>query len=146
MLRPWSVTVPISRTFALEWRFTIWGTLLAVKTSKVVDEAEFVGGICVPDCSEYSRKQLDELTLWVQRPQVGAKGLIYVKWQLDGAIKSSVDKFYSQEELEGWFKHLGGKKGDLLLILTGAKKKMQSALGDLRLRMVRSILLMQKDR
>lgn len=121
------------------------GNLARGKNFKVVDEAEFVGGICVPDCSEYSRKQLDELTLWVQRPQVGAKGLIYVKWQLDGAIKSSVDKFYTQEELEGWFKHLGGKKGDLLLVLTGVKKKMQSALGDLRLEMGNRLNLRPRD-
>jgi len=121
------------------------GNLARGKNFKVVDEAEFVGGICVPDCSEYSRKQLDELTLWVQRPQVGAKGLIYVKWQLDGAIKSSVDKFYSQEELEGWFKHLGGKKGDLLLVLTGIKKKMQGALGDLRLEMGNRLNLRPRD-
>ncbi len=121
------------------------GNLARGKNFKVVDEAEFIGGICVPDCSEYSRKQLDELTLWVQRPQVGAKGLIYVKWQLDGAVKSSVDKFYTQEELEGWFKHLGGKKGDLLLVLTGAKKKMQGALGDLRLEMGNRLNLRPRD-
>lgn len=121
------------------------GNLARGKNFKVVDEAEFIGGICVPDCSEYSRKQLDELTLWVQRPQVGAKGLIYVKWQLDGAVKSSVDKFYTQEELEGWFKHIGGKKGDLLLVLTGAKKKMQSALGDLRLEMGNRLNLRPRD-
>ncbi len=121
------------------------GSLARGKNFKVVDEAEFVGGICVPDCSEYSRKQLDELTLWVQRPQVGAKGLIYAKWQLDGTIKSSVDKFYAQEDLEGWFKHLGGKKGDLLLVLTGAKKKMQGALGDLRLEMGNRLNLRPRD-
>lgn len=121
------------------------GNLARGKNFKVVDEAEFIGGICVPDCSEYSRKQLDELTLWVQRPQVGAKGLIYVKWQLDGAVKSSVDKFYTQEELEGWFKHIGGKKGDLLLVLTGVKKKMQSALGDLRLEMGNRLNLRPRD-
>ncbi len=121
------------------------GSLARGKNFKVVDEAEFVGGICVPDCSEYSRKQLDELTLWVQRPQVGAKGLIYVKWQLDGAIKSSVDKFYTPEELEGWFKHFGGKKGDLLLVLTGGKKKMQGALGDLRLEMGNRLNLRPRD-
>ncbi|SDD01944.1 aspartate--tRNA ligase [Williamwhitmania taraxaci] len=121
------------------------GSLARGKDFKVVDEAEFVGGICAPNCGEYSRKQLDELTLWVQRPQVGAKGLIYAKWQSDGTIKSSVDKFYSQEDLEGWFKHLGGKKGDLLLVLTGARNKMLSALGDLRLEMGNRLDLRPKD-
>ncbi len=121
------------------------GNLARGKDFKVVDEAEFVGGICAPNCGEYSRKQLDELTLWVQRPQVGAKGLIYAKWQSDGTIKSSVDKFYSQEDLEGWFKHLGGKKGDLLLVLTGARNKMLSALGDLRLEMGNRLDLRPKD-
>lgn len=121
------------------------GELTKGKNFKVVDDAEFVGGICVPGCSEYSRKQLDELTLWVQRPQVGAKGLIYVKWQNDGSIKSSVDKFYSAEELEGWFHKVGGKKGDLLLILTGKRKSMLGALGDLRLEMANRLGLRPKD-
>ncbi len=121
------------------------GELTKGKNFKVVDDAEFVGGICVPGCSEYSRKQLDELTLWVQRPQVGAKGLIYVKWQNDGSIKSSVDKFYSAEELEGWFHKAGGKKGDLLLILTGKRKSMLGALGDLRLEMANRLGLRPKD-
>jgi aspartyl-tRNA synthetase, bacterial type len=115
------------------------------KNFKVVDDAEFVGGICVPGCGEYSRKQLDELTLWVQRPQVGAKGLIYLKWQNDGTIKSSVDKFYSAPEMETWFQKVGGGKGDLLLILTGSKKKMLGALGDLRLEMANRLGLRPKD-
>ncbi len=101
----------------------------------VFDSAEYIGAICVKGCSEYTRKQLDELTDWVKRPQIGAKGLVYVKYNTDGTFKSSVDKFYSEEDLKLWAEKLGAEKGDLLLIMSGDKQHTQEALGTLRLEM-----------
>ncbi|MDE5944721.1 MAG: aspartate--tRNA ligase, partial [Rikenella sp.] len=102
----------------------------------VFDGAEYVGGIRVPGCANYTRKQLDGLTEFVKRPQVGAKGLVYVRREADGAYKSSVDKFYTQEELEKWGAVSGMEPGDLLLILNGAKKQTLAALGALLIEMV----------
>uniref|UniRef100_UPI00402A23FA aspartate--tRNA ligase n=1 Tax=Prevotella sp. TaxID=59823 RepID=UPI00402A23FA len=85
----------------------------------VFNEANYIGGICVPSCADYSRKQLNELTDFVKRPQVGAQGLVYIKYNADGSIKSSVDKFYSQEVLQGVLKKMDAKPGDLALILSG---------------------------
>lgn len=101
----------------------------------VFDSAEYVGGICVAGCASYSRKQIDELTLFVQKPQIGAKGLVYVKLEQDGTIKSSVDKFYSQEDLKAWASHMGASIGDLLLIMAGPEKRTLEGLGQLRLEM-----------
>jgi len=105
------------------------------KSFKVFDDAELVVGICAKGCSEYTRKQLDELTEFVKRPQVGATGLVYARYQTDGVIKSSVDKFYSQEDLQAWATKMNAEKGDLILILAGATEKTQKALCDLRLEM-----------
>ncbi len=102
---------------------------------KVFDDAELVVGICVPGYSEYTRKQIDELTEFVKRPQVGATGLVFAKINLDGSIKSSVDKFYDTAALQKWVDAFGAKSGDLLLILAGAKEKTQKALSELRLEM-----------
>ena len=85
----------------------------------VFDSAAYIGGICVPGCAGYSRKQLDELTEFVKRPQIGAKGLVYIKFNADGTVKSSIDKFYSAEVLAGVKKAAGAKDGDLVLILSG---------------------------
>jgi aspartyl-tRNA synthetase len=102
----------------------------------VFDTAKYVGGICVPGAADYSRKQLDELTEWVKRPQVGAKGLIYIKFNEDGTVKSSVDKFFSPEDLWKIGEALEAKKGDLALILSGdSSRKVQTMLGVLRLEM-----------
>ena len=100
----------------------------------VFDQAEYIGAIVAEGCASYTRKQLDELTEWVKRPQVGAKGLVYIKLGADG-IKSSIDKFYTAEQLQAVAEKIGAKEGDLILILSGDKKKMQSALGTLRLEM-----------
>jgi aspartyl-tRNA synthetase len=108
---------------------------------KVLDNAEYAGGICVEGCADYSRKQLDEITNYVQRPQIGAKGLIYVKYNSDGSVKSSVDKFYSQDDLMMWADQSGAKQGDLLLVLAGEKQQTLSALGELRLEMARKLNL-----
>lgn len=82
----------------------------------VFDEAKYIGGICVPGCADYSRKQLNELTDFVKRPQVGAKGLVYIKYNADGTVKSSIDKFYSPEELAEIKTVMGANDGDLVLI------------------------------
>ena len=99
----------------------------------VFDSAEYVGAICAP-VADYTRKQIDELTEWVKRPQVGAKGLVYIKLTDEG-IKSSVDKFYTPEQLQKVCDFLGAKKGDMLLVLCGAKRKTQTQLGVLRIEM-----------
>lgn len=104
------------------------------KNFVVFDEAEYVGGIAVEGGASYTRKQLDEITEWVKRPQVGAKGLVYIRVAEDG-IKSSVDKFYTPEELKVFAEAAGAKTGDVVLILAGAKKKTQEALGTLRIEM-----------
>lgn len=101
----------------------------------VFDSSEYIGAICVEGCAEYTRKQLDELTEWVKRPQVGAKGLVYIKLHEDGTIKSSIDKFYSPDQLKAIAERLGAQAGDLVLILCGAKRKTQTQLGVLRIEM-----------
>ena len=101
----------------------------------VFDNAPYIGAICAEGCSEYSRKQLDELTEFVKKPQIGSKGLVSVKYGTDGILKSSADKFYSQDHLSAWAKTLNAKPGDLILILAGDKKKTLTALSELRLEM-----------
>ena len=101
----------------------------------VFDGSEYIGAIAAPGCAEYTRKQLDELTEWVKRPQVGAKGLVYIKINEDGTIKSSVDKFYASEQLQKVAEACGAKKGDLVLVLCGPKRKTQTQLGVLRIEM-----------
>ena len=108
--------------------------LVKGKGFSVLDEAAYVGGIAVPGAAEYTRKQLDELTEWVKRPQVGAKGLIYIKANADGSFKSSIDKFYTPEDLKLIAEAAGAKAGDLVLVMSGpAKRKVQTMLGVLRL-------------
>jgi aspartyl-tRNA synthetase len=109
--------------------------LVKNKGFKVFDDAELVGGICAEGCAEYTRKQLDELTDWVKRPQIGANGLVYVKYNTDGTLKSSVDKFYSPEDLKTWAEAMNAKPGDLLLVLAGNENKTRKALSELRLEM-----------
>ncbi|MBI1221114.1 MAG: aspartate--tRNA ligase [Bacteroidetes bacterium] len=111
----------------------IAGTEFVVFKS-VIDEGGLIGGICAEGCADYTRKQLDELTEWVKDPKRGMKGLVYVKWSAEG-IKSSVDKFFTPDQLKSWMEAAGGKEGDLLLVLAGDKDKTQKALGELRLEM-----------
>ena len=105
------------------------------KGFSVFDSVEYVGAISVDGAAEYTRKQIDELTEWVKRPQVGAKGLVYIKYNQDGTFKSSVDKFYSQDELKGIAEYMGSKPGDMILVLCGSKRKTQTMLGVLRIEM-----------
>ena len=101
----------------------------------VFDGVEYIGAINVEGAASYTRKQIDELTEWVKRPQVGAKGLVYIKVNEDGSIKSSIDKFYTPEQLQAVADRLGAGKGDMMLVLCGAKRKTQTMLGVLRLEM-----------
>ena len=105
------------------------------KNFKLFDEAELVVGINVPGCSEYSRKQLDELTEFVKKPQIGASGLVYIRYAMDGSLKSSVDKFYPVEDLTAIARKFNSSPGDLMLILAGKAEKTRTALGTLRLEM-----------
>jgi len=102
---------------------------------KVFDEAETVLAIAVPGCNEYTRKQTDELTEWVKRPQNGMKGLVFVKCNTDGTYKSSVDKFYSEERLKAIAEATNAGSGDLILILAGAEERTRKAISELRLEM-----------
>ncbi|MGI4822744.1 MAG: aspartate--tRNA ligase [Janthinobacterium lividum] len=111
----------------------------------VFDSAELVVGISAYNCAAYTRKQLDELTNFVKRPQLGATGLVYARVEMDSSVKSSVDKFYSQEELQKWKAAFDAKPGDLLLILAGSADKTRKALSELRLEMGQRLGLRDKD-
>ncbi|MCX6256644.1 MAG: aspartate--tRNA ligase [Bacteroidia bacterium] len=115
------------------------------KNFMVFDNAEYIGGICAPSCAIYSRKELDELTEWVKRPQIGAKGLIYVRYNPDNTLRSSVDKFYQESDLRLWAEKSGAKPGDLLLLMAGEKTKTLKALSELRLEMGSRLGLRNKD-
>ena len=99
----------------------------------VFDSQELVVGIVVPDAAEMSRKEIDALIDWVKRPQIGAKGLVYVKCNEDGSFKSSVDKFFSQDDLSKWANHCDAQAGDLILILSGETKTTRTQLSALRM-------------
>lgn len=109
--------------------------LIAGAGFNVFDEAETVLSIAVPACSEYTRKQTDELTEWVKRPQIGMKGMVFIKCNADGTCKSSVDKFYNEEKLKAIAEASGAKPGDLILILAGAEERTRKAMSELRLEM-----------
>ena len=111
----------------------------------VFDAAEYVGAICAEGCASYTRKQLDELTDFVKRPQIGAKGLIYVRYNEDGTLKSSVDKFYGEEVLRKWAAACNARPGDLILMLAGETEKTQKQLGELRLEMGSRLGLRDKN-
>ncbi len=112
----------------------------------VFDSAELVVGISAPNCADYTRKKLDNLIKFVQKPQIGAKGLVWVKCNEDGSFKSSVDKFFDQEQLKGWAERMEAKAGDLLLILAGEPNKTRSALCELRLEMGNVLGLRDKNK
>lgn len=128
-----------------DMRFVEIKDLTVGKDFAVFDSAEYVGAICAKGCSVYTRKQLDELTDFVKRPQVGAKGLIYVRYNEDGTLKSSVDKFYSEEDLKKWAERCNAQPGDLILILGGETEKTQKQLSELRLEMGSRLGLRDKN-
>ncbi|MEX1190151.1 MAG: aspartate--tRNA ligase [Bacteroidia bacterium] len=111
----------------------------------VFDNAELVGGIVAEGCASYTRKQVDELTDWVKRPQIGAGGLIYIRLNDDGTIKSSVDKFFNEEQLREIATHSNAKTGDLILILAGNEIKTRKALSELRLEMGNRLSLRNRE-
>lgn len=111
----------------------------------VFDNAPYIGGIAAKGCATYTRKQLDELTDFVKRPQIGASGMVYVRCEADGSYKSSVDKFYGQEHLKRWAEALSAQPGDLLLILSGEVAKTRKALCELRLEMGNRLGLRDKN-
>lgn len=118
-----------------EMKITEITSMVQGKNFSVFDTVPYVAGISIPDASEYTRKQIDELTEWVKRPQIGAKGLVYIRCSADGTYKSSIDKFYTPEELKKIAESMSAKTGDLILILAGETKKTTTALGSLRIEM-----------
>ena len=129
-----------------EMRFVELNEVIEVTDFPLFNAAELVVGINAKDCATYSRKQLDELVNFVRKPQVGATGLIYVKYNLDGSFKSSVDKFFDQDALSIWAKSFEAKPGDLMLILAGKKEQTRKALNDLRLEMGDRLELRPNDK
>jgi aspartyl-tRNA synthetase len=109
--------------------------LVKSKGFKVFDDAELVLAINCPGAASYTRKQVDELTEWVKRPQIGAGGLIYVRYNEDGTLKSSVDKFYSEDDLKSWAALCGAQQGDMMLVLSGKTEKVRKQMNELRLEM-----------
>ena len=129
-----------------EMRFVELNEVIGATDFPIFNAAELVVGINAKDGATYSRKQLDELVNFVRKPQVGATGLIYVKYNLDGSFKSSVDKFFDQDALSTWAKSFEAKPGDLMLILAGKKEQTRKALNDLRLEMGDRLKLRPNDK
>jgi aspartyl-tRNA synthetase len=129
-----------------EMKFVELNAIVKGKNFKVFDDAELVVGICAKGAAAYTRKQLDELTEFVKRPQIGATGLVYARYNDDGTLKSSVDKFYDETELKKWAEIFGAEKGDLILILAGETGKTRKALNELRLEMGTRLGLRDKDK
>lgn len=120
--------------------------LTAGKDFVVFDSSEYVGAICAKGAATYTRKQLDVLTDYVKRPQIGAKGLVYVRYEADGSLKSSVDKFYNQDDLQKWAERCQAEPGDLILIICGETEKAQKQLCELRLEVAEQLGLRDKDK
>lgn len=120
-------------------------TSIAKSDFKVFNEAETIVAIAAPGCSEYSRKQTDELTEWVKRPQIGMKGLAFIKYNTDGSLKSSVDKFFTSEQLAGIAKAVQANPGDLILILAGDEERTRKAISELRLEMGKRLGMRKAD-
>lgn len=124
---------------------TATGELINGAGFGVFDNAETVLAIAVPGCSEYTRKQTDELTDWVKRPQIGMQGLVFIKYNTDGTLKSSVDKFYGEDRLKTIAEAAGAKPGDLILVLAGREERTRKAMSELRLEMGRRLGLRRED-
>ncbi len=128
-----------------EMRFVELNALVKGQNFKVFDEAELVVAICAKGAADYTRKQLDELTDFVKRPQIGATGLVYARYAADGSLKSSVDKFYNEAELSKWANACAAQSGDLILILAGQADKTRKAMSELRLEMGTRLGLRNKN-
>lgn len=129
-----------------EMKFVELNDIVKEKEFKVFNDAELVVGICAKGAAEYTRKQLDELTDFVKRPQIGATGLVYARYNTDGTVKSSVDKFYSEEDLKKWATAFNAQQGDLMLLLAGPAAKTRKALSELRLEMGNRLGLRDKNK
>lgn len=128
-----------------DMKFTELNDVAQNKGFKVFDSAELVVAINAEGCAEYSRKQLDALTKWVQRPQIGATGLIWCKFNADGSLKSSVDKFFSEDDLKAWAQSCGSKPGDLMLVMAGDTAKTRKAMGELRMHLAEELGLRKSN-
>ncbi len=128
-----------------EMKFVEMNSIVKGQNFKVFDDAQLVVGICAKGAAEYTRKQLDELTEFVKRPQIGATGLVYARYNTDGTIKSSVDKFYNEEELKKWASAFNAQPGDLILILAGEENRTRKAMSELRLEMGNRLGLRDKN-
>lgn len=118
-----------------EMKFVELNHLVQGKGFQAFDDSELVVGINASGCAEYTRKQVDELTEWIKRPQIGAKGLVYIRYNTDGTVKSSVDKFYTEDDLKAIVAAFDAKPGDLILVLSGKADKTRKQLNELRLEM-----------
>ncbi len=128
-----------------DMQFVELNDIVKGKDFPVFDNAELVIGINAKNCADYTRKQLDELTEFIKRPQIGATGLIYLRHNADGSLKSSVDKFYSEDELKKWSAAFDSQPGDLILIMAGTKDKVRKQLSELRLEMGNRLGLRDKN-
>lgn len=126
-------------------KFGELNTVAQHKDFGVFNAAELVVGIAVPDCAAFTRKEIDTLIDWVKRPQVGASGMVYCKYELDGSLKSSVDKFYDQEDLKKWAELTGAKPGDLIFVLSGPADKTRTQLSALRMELGNRLGLRKPD-
>ncbi|MBO9200895.1 MULTISPECIES: aspartate--tRNA ligase [Niastella] len=135
----------IKSAFNKDGKLPAAGELIAGADFKVFNDAETVVAIAVPGCAEYTRKQTDELTEWVKRPQIGMQGLVFIKCNADGTYKSSVDKFFTEDKLKAIANAAGAKAGDLVLILAGAEERTRKAISELRLEMGERLGMRKKD-
>ena len=126
-----------------DMRFTELNELAKGKGFSIFDEAELIVGICVKNVN-LSNKELKELTEWLRRPQIGAQGLVYIRYNEDGTLRSSIGKYFSEDELNGWKSVLNAESGDLILILSGEKEKTRKQLSELRLEMAKRLGLMKE--
>jgi aspartyl-tRNA synthetase len=129
-----------------EMKFVELNDVTKGKGFQVFDNSELVVGICAKGCAGYTRKQLDELTEFVKKPQIGAKGMVYLRCEANGTFKSSVDKFYDEIELNKWAQKFNADPGDLILVLSGETEKTRKALGELRLLMGSQLGLRDKNK
>ena len=135
----------IKSAFSKEYQLLAKSELIAGTEFKVFNDAETVVAIVVPGCAEYTRKQTDELTEWVKRPQIGMQGLVFIKCNADGTYKSSADKFFTEDKLKAIAEAAGAKAGDLVLILAGYEERTRKAMSELRLEMGERLGLRRKE-
>ncbi len=135
----------IKSAFTLDGKITATGELLNGVDFPVFNDAETVLAIAVPGVAEYTRKQVDELTEWVKRPQIGMKGLVYIRHNADGSVKSSVDKFFSEDQLRAIVDAAGAQKGDMVFVLAGLEERTRKATSELRLEMGERLGLRRKE-